>query len=74
MTLEPEDYWKLRTLNTELEKEQTTLALVQSRLESVRNKRTVLWNQLAEKYHFDSQKNYTANDEDCSINGVERQQ
>lgn len=65
--LDPRDYWQLRALSADLEREQTALALVQTRLEALRTRREAVWKALVEKYQLDASKPYAARDEDCSL-------
>jgi hypothetical protein len=66
-SLDPTDYWKLRTVNAELERDQAAQAAIQSRLEGSRAKRQQLWGELTEKYKLDPNGQYSARDEDCSL-------
>jgi outer membrane protein TolC len=65
--LDPPDYWQLRALSADLDREQTALALVQTRLEALRTRREALWKTLVEKYGLDPTAPYAARDEDCSL-------
>ena len=60
MTLDPVDYWKLRVLTTEVERDQIAL-------EWARHRRQAAWAELAAKYGLDPVKHYRASDEDCSL-------
>lgn len=66
-TLEPPDYWKLRAVSADLEREQTALLLVQTRVETLRVRREAVWAALVEKYQLDATTPYAARDEDCSL-------
>lgn len=66
-TMEPADYWKLRAINADLERDQAMLMATQARLEGGRQRRQVLWAELAAKYSLEPDKGYTARDEDCSL-------
>jgi hypothetical protein len=67
VTLDPPDYWQLRALSADLEREQTALALVQTRLEALRGRREACWQRLVEKYQLEAGRSYAARDEDCSL-------
>jgi hypothetical protein len=68
MNLDPQDYWKLRAVNSDLERDQATLMAIQSRLDATRVKRQAVWDALAAKYSLDPTAQYAAKDEDCSLN------
>ena len=65
--LDPTDYWKLRTVNAELERDQAAQAAIQSRLDASRVKRQQIWMEMAERYQLDPNGQYNARDEDCSL-------
>jgi len=72
MNLEPNDYWKLRAINSDLERDQASLMAIQSRIEVSRIRREQMWKEIAQKYNLDPNKPYQAKDEDCSLtNGNE---
>jgi hypothetical protein len=67
ITLDPAEYWKLRTASAELERDQAAQAAVAARLETSRARRQALWAELAAKYALDPAVTYSARDEDCSL-------
>jgi hypothetical protein len=67
VTLEPCDYWKLRAVSADLERDQVALAAAQARIELARQRRHALWTETATKYGLDPVKSYTANDDECSL-------
>lgn len=68
MNLEPNDYWKLRAINSDLERDQAAVMALQNRLEMNRAKRQQFWLQIVEKYKLDKDGNYSADDENCALN------
>jgi len=70
MNLDANDYWRLRAVNSDLERDQATLAVVQGRIEASKAKREAVWKEVVEKYGLDMNGQYSAKDEDCSINPV----
>jgi hypothetical protein len=67
VTLDPADYWRLRSLTTDLEREQTTALLVQTRLELAREKRQRVWTELAVKYQLPMDRPFMLHDDTCSV-------
>lgn len=65
--LDPADYWRLRSLTSDLEREQTTALLVQTRLELARERRQTLWTTIAAKYGVAMDRPYALQDESCSL-------
>jgi len=66
-TLDPQDYWQLRAMHADLERDQATLAAVQARLAASQAKRQEMWRQVVEKYALDPNAQYQLKDDDCSI-------
>lgn len=67
VVLDVADYWRLRALTTDLEREQTTALLVQTRLELARERRQKLWQELAAKYHLPMDRAFMLQDDTCSV-------
>jgi hypothetical protein len=67
ITLDPADYWRLRAQTSDLEREQTTALLVQTRLELARERRQKLWTEIAAKYHLPMDRPYALQDDGCTL-------
>lgn len=63
MKLEPCDYWKLRALEGDVQRNQQLLAIAQE-------KRQAFWNELTTKYDLRDNVGYNINDTDCSLTEI----
>lgn len=66
-TLDRADYWQLRALTGDLEREQLAAALAQARLELARLRRQDYWRALAARYELPIDRPYGLMDESCAL-------
>ena len=67
MTLDPVDYWKLRSAMADLERDQAALMAVQARLAQSQARRQLVWQEVVTKYELEPTAQYQLKDDDCSV-------
>lgn len=67
MTLAPEDYWRMRAVQSDLDRDQAQVIASQQRAAQAQVRRHQVWQELATKYALDAGQQYLMNDAECSL-------